>query len=131
MITSVFVLVIMLLLGLALNRVLTASSEALANEAYGLRALNAARTGIELNVATVFDPALNGTLGSCGAIGQAFDAVQGLQNCRFDSQCSLITFGSISYYQFSSVGSCSVDPTAQVPVVVSRRVSIDAQVGGN
>lgn len=126
MILSVYVLIIMLLLGLALNRVLTASSDAVVYEVYGLRALNAARSGVEASVARVFP--IDGSAAQCDAISSdaVFGQVLGQENCRFDAQCDVINFDTgVSYYQFTSVGICTVDD-----ITVSRRLSIDARDGG-
>lgn len=127
MILSVFVLIIMLLLGLALNRVLTAASDAVVYEVYGLRALNAARSGIEMSVGMVFP--LDNSAAVCGSVASdtsLFNQVQGQENCQFNAQCSVINFADgLSYYQFTSVGSCDVQG-----ITVSRRLSIDARTGG-
>lgn len=127
-ITSLFILIVLLLLGLALNRVLTASTDALRNEIQGLRALNAARSGVEEIVSSVFDATNGATLGTCSTVNRTFSNVGGLEGCRFEASCNLVSFPTdgLDYYQFSSVGICTIDGET-----VSRRLSIDARVGGS
>ena len=63
LVISLFVIIVMALLGLTLSRLLSASSESIIYEVYGQRALNAARAGVEAQIALAFP--ISGTA-TCG-----------------------------------------------------------------
>lgn len=134
LVIAIFVIVVMSLLGLAMSRILSASANTIVYEVYGLRALQAARAGLELSIANVFPvPApVPPDGGTCTAVLDsdaafpAFSSVPGFENCSFLAECSATTFGSGAtggtLYRFSSTGRCEVGD-----ISVSRTVSVEAK----
>ena len=126
LVISIFVIVVMSLLGLAMVNLLSASSDAVVHEVLGFRALNAAQTGLEAKVSEVF-PLTEGETNdfACGfAIDHDFTVAQGLENCRFSSDCSIgYNQDNILYIRFTSTGQCEAGN-----VITSRTVSVDAKV---
>lgn len=136
LVISIFVILVMSLLGLAMTRILSSASEAIVYEVYGLRALNAARTGLERSVAQAFylvpgDSSCVATIDSetdfpesdIVPVHPGFNNLAGLQNCKFVATCT--SFSNINgqdYFRFRSTGSCTIDN-----VVVSRTVAVDAR----
>lgn len=56
MITAIFIMTVMLMLGFALNEVLSSSSRSLAYEVAGSRAFHAANSGVEVGLHHLFPP---------------------------------------------------------------------------
>jgi len=120
---SLFVIIVMALLGLTLNRLLSASTSSIIYEVYGLRALNAARAGMDAKLALAFP--ISGAA-SCSATGGPtdFTSIPGLEGCQASAQCRQLNVidGSISrtLYKFSSTGICMGGD-----IVASRTVQVD------
>lgn len=126
LIISLFVIVVLSLLGVTLMKTLGAASESVIYEIYGVRALNAAKAGIEANIARVFP--VDGTSPVCGSLNSAaaFSQLDGLKNCRYESRCTqdnVVVNGMLTrtYYRFNSQGICDAGN-----MLVSRSVSVDA-----
>lgn len=124
LVIALFVIIVMALLGLTLSRLLSASSDSIIYEVYGQRALNAARAGMEAQIALAFP--ISGTA-SCTAVSGPtidFTAIPGLESCEVSAQCSQLNVvdGNISrtLYKFSSTGTCK-----GVEVIASRTVHVD------
>ena len=120
---ALFIIVVMSLLGIAMTQVLSASSDAVIHEVHGVRALNAAQSGVQAKVAQAFP--LSG-VGSCDdTLDLDLSSVPGLENCTVRATCSLTPFdgGNINYYRFNSVGTCAAGD-----IVASREVAVDAKV---
>ena len=125
LVLALFVIIVFALLGLALTKVLSASSQSTVYEVYGQRALNAARSGAEAQIALAFP--LTGS-GSCASSPVfTFSGVPGLENCQYSAQCVqknvVDTESAVSadHYQFTSTGQCSAGN-----IIVSRTVYVDA-----
>ncbi|AWL10793.1 hypothetical protein HMF8227_00285 [Saliniradius amylolyticus] len=122
---SVFVMVVIALLGLALTKMLSASNNAIVYEVYGVRALYVARAGLEHKLAEVFP--LNGGTRQCESDDDNDDQqtinAQGLAGCRFNVQCAEETYSDSTYFRFKSEGLC----VAANNVVISRTLRVDAQ----
>jgi len=123
LIISIFVMLVMTLLGLAMTKILSTASSSVVFEVYGLKALNAARAGLERNVSRVFDLDATTVTGTCGDLDYNFGAIDGLENCGFESACeSFSDINGQDYFRFRSTGSCTIDN-----IVVSRTVAVDAR----
>jgi MSHA biogenesis protein MshP len=126
LVIAVFVIIVFSLLGLTLTRLLVSSSDAIIHEVYGLRALNAARTGVEQAISSAFP--LPPAPPSCSAAPVAPVNlnlnIKGLENCAYVAGCEAIIVTDVAtytYYRFESTGSCLVGE-----ILVSRRISVDA-----
>ena len=126
LVIAIFVIVVMSLLGLTITQILSASSDAVIHEVYGVRALNAAQTGIQASIADAF-PVSGASV--CAGTGTPLvldlSAVNGLENCTVTATCVMTPFdaGTVEYYRFNSVGTCSAGD-----VIASRHVAVDAKV---
>ena len=124
LVISLFVIIVMALLGLTLSRLLSSSSDAIIYEVYGQRALNAARAGVEAQIALVFP--ISGSA-SCIATTIDFTPVPGLESCEVSAQCTQLNIvdGSISktLYKFTSTGSCTAGN-----IIATRTVQVDAML---
>ena len=123
LVISLFIIIIMALLGLTMVRLLTASADAVIHEVYGARALLAAQSALEQTLKDTFPLTQDGA-SVCGAQSIDFAAVTGLENCSAVSSCSLTTGyvgETIQYYHFQSIGICSAGK-----VTASRTVAVDA-----
>ena len=124
LVIAVFVIIVFSLLGLTLTRMLASSSDAIIHEVYGLRALNAARAGVEKTISAAFP--LSGSP-SCNAASTQVDFnanIKGLENCSYLAGCrviSVIDGATYKYYRFESTGSCQAGN-----ILVSRRINVDA-----
>ena len=129
---SVFAIVVLGFLGISMSRLMGTSSDALVYEVYGLRALNAARSGLDEKVLQVFatqesDPtqcysdsdSVDGSL----SVIRTF-TVEGLENCSVTALCTVSEVDDTNYYRFESQGVCELDLEA---IVVSRTLAIDGR----
>lgn len=123
LVIALFVIIIMALLGLTMVRLLSASADAVIHEVYGVRALNAAQSSLEISIRQAF-PATQDGASVCTSSSYTFNAIPGLQNCTASATCTLITGfedETIEYYRFQSTGFCSAGK-----VTASRTVAVDA-----
>jgi len=125
LVISLFIIVIMAILGLSMIKLLSASAQSVVYEVYGQRALNAARSGMEQSLAAAFPISGPGDAQCNTKTEDDFAATAGLNNCSYTSSCQLIPVTdrdhSYRYYRVSSTGTCTAGN-----VVVSRSVSVDA-----
>ena len=129
LIISLFVIIVLALLGLTMTRMISASSQSTIIEVSGLRALTAAQSGAQLLLQQTFPvsaPINNcDTTISSASDFTAFSTIDGLRNCEFIATCTtseVIKGGEThNYYRFSSIGQCSVGD-----IIVTRQVSLDA-----
>lgn len=126
LVMSLFVIIVVGLLSAALIKIISTASNTTIAQVYGLRAQQAAQTGVQGLLQNSFpvgaNPvACNQTISS----NNNFSSVPGLQNCIYQASCQTrtITFASVDYYyyKFSSTGTCTIDTD-----VVSRTISVDA-----
>ena len=123
---ALFVIVVAGMLAGALIKTISAASNTMLHQVYGLRAQQAAQAGIQSLLQSSFPigaapVACDQTVTSPAT----FSTVNGLANCSFQARCTTKTvqFGSTDHfvYRFSSTGACSVDTD-----VVSRTISVDS-----
>lgn len=135
LVISLFVIVVMALLVLTLTRLLSASGETLIYEVYGLRAHQAARSGLEVKLTEAFPVCPPGSVNplcvdssrndpaACNNTTEQTFSHSGLQNCSVNASCSVSDTGNSRYYRFTSTGTCEAGDA-----VTSRTVSVDARV---
>lgn len=126
LVIALFVIVVMAALGLTMTRILSASSDSVVYEVYGLRALNAARSGIEAKVSEVFP--LSGAPDCATSLNSNadFSAVGGFENCTYTASCEATALGAGgingTLYRFTSVGNCSIGD-----ITISRQIQVEAR----
>ncbi|GAA0856552.1 type II secretory pathway protein [Aliiglaciecola litoralis] len=123
LVISLFVIIIMALLGLTMVRLLSASADAVIHEVYGARALQAAQSSLELTIKKAFPLTQDGA-SVCSTNTKSFANTPGLQRCLTISSCSLTTGfvdETTQYYRFQSIGICTAGK-----VTASRTVAVDA-----
>ena len=109
LIMAVFILVIMALLGVSLSRMLSSSSDAIAWEVLGSRALMAANSGGERALFELFPPGQAVT--SCASISTSittFPASSGLSHCQTTINCNDFAQPALGthHYQITATGQC-------------------------
>ena len=118
---SLFVIIVLALLGLTMTRLLSSSSEAIIHEVLGQRALNAARAGIECAVADEFGAGCN------NPTSKNFSGVAGLENCSYQvtpvSKSIEDGAKNFTYWTYSSTGQCTAGE-----INVIRLVYVDAML---
>ncbi|MEO2281266.1 agglutinin biogenesis protein MshP [Pseudoalteromonas pernae] len=129
LVTALVVAVLLLALGLALSRVISAGAQQNAIEYYGARSYLAAQSGAQRGMQVLF----SGAAPSCALVNGSsytFNSDQ-LANCNVLITCSSqdnvsdasVATGSISVYSVQSNAICSVaDITASRTVVVEFRL---------
>ncbi|GAB3027369.1 type II secretory pathway protein [Bowmanella dokdonensis] len=136
LIISLFVLVVMAVLAVAMNRMLSSASDTLVYEVYGLRALQAARSGLETRLIQIFP--LGGAVNGASCDNTPSTQVlggEGLEHCEYRHQCSQQVYDvdkdgvvddpdDVTYFRLTSTGICQAGET-----VASRTLSVDARVG--
>lgn len=135
LVISLFVIVVMALLALTLNRLLSASGDTLIFEVYGQRAHQAAKSGLERKLTEVFPLCPPDSLNPVCIDGSGNDpaacdntvpvtfSLRGLQNCSASSSCNVTDTGDSRHYEFTSTGTCEAGDA-----VTARTVSVDARV---
>ncbi len=130
---AIFIMVVLMLLGTALVKVLSTSSEGIAQEVLGTRALMAAKAGAEAELTKLFP--LNGAISACNSSTSYdnFSNVSGLNNCRAVTSCNNYANhdageGEVNYYRITSTGHCGIGNVDSDGVVLStRRVQVEAR----
>jgi len=133
---ALFVMIVLMLLGTALVNVLMTSSESIAQEVIGTRALAAANSGAQGELQKLFPLNGGGTYCNVGTVSNDytdFSDVSGLMHCEATTTCERYAFDSktsISYYRVTSIGKCgsgSMDADSLDTVLSSRKVQIEAR----
>ncbi len=136
LVMAVFVIVVLSLLGSALVQVLSTSSEGIAQEVLGTRALAAANSGMQGQLQKLFP--LKGVALSCPGVGSPttydFSDITGLYTCKAVATCAIYiaNLKGIVYYRLNSTGSCGTGTVATTSfdesLVISRRsVQVNAR----
>lgn len=140
LIIAIFILVVMLLLGVALSRMLSTSSETIVYEVTGARAFQAANVGAQQKLAEIFpfspeqakycdgttdiseaDP--TATIISHSDYIDFGASVNGLRNCKVAQlECDDFKVNDVVYYRIKSTGQCDVGSES-----VSRTVEVEAR----
>ncbi|TWX70674.1 type II secretory pathway component [Colwellia demingiae] len=120
---SLFIIVIMTLLGTALVRMLSSNAETIVYEVLGTRAYQAAQTGSQRKLSEIF-PRDSVSAISCPANNSEWDfsVINGLQGCSVEVKCTSIFFKDVTYYTITSTGQCTV-----ASVVTSRTIEVNAR----
>lgn len=128
---SIFTILILGFLGLSLTSIIASTADSVVYETLGIKALNAARSGLEAKVAEQFP--LSGGTARCDGTGESplnsptsFSSVTGFEGCSYSASCESVSGlpSGVEYYRFSSLGQCDFGD-----VVVSRTVAVDAGTG--
>ena len=134
---ALFVLTVLLLLGAALMKTLTSSSETMAQEVLGTRALAAANSGMQAHLMRLFP--LSDVAYACPAdTTYNFNGVAGLNHCSAVVDCEIlfrdnsrsnIKGGDVLYFTLESSGSCGTgnisEDTGNI-VLGNRTVQVEA-----
>jgi len=139
LVLAIFIMIVMLLLGTALVRMLSTSSESIAYEVVGTRAYNAANSGLQARLAELFPLDSTAQLCEPAAVPPTSDTrdagtareylpnlsgVEGLKNCRIQRiSCEDFLVGNTIYYQLSSTAECDMGAGE----VVSRTLVVEAR----
>ncbi|WP_100657725.1 type II secretory pathway protein [Alteromonas flava] len=126
LIVSLFVIIVLALLGISMTRILAAASQTTIVEIYGVRALTAAQSGVQSLLQQSFP--LNAAANTCNATvtsPPSFGAIDGFKGCSYTASCATetVTFAgqNHNYYRFTASGECSIGNT-----IVNRQVALDA-----
>jgi len=133
LVMAIFIIVVLSLLGSALVQVLSTSSETIAQEVLGTRALTAANSGMQGQLQKLFP--LNGIAAICPAsTNYDFSNITGLYTCKAVVTCEnyVADHNGIAYYRLQSTGSCgsgTIEASSfdQSIVLSSRTVQVEAR----
>ena len=133
---SLFIMIILILLGSALIKVLSTSSEATAQEVIGTRAYMAANSAMQGELQKLFP--LNDAISTCNTnFFYDFSAsgvnVDGLFHCKATTTCTNYathpTTGEL-FYRLTSTGKCAssaLQSDSTAVVVSSRKIQVEAR----
>jgi len=137
---ALFIIVVLTLLGTTLVKVLSTSSEAIAQEVIGTRALMAANSAMQAELSVLFplatDAAIPQPIGTCNAnnthdLPPSGSDIPGLYHCSASTTCDPYhTQDLITYYRLTSTGECgSSDIAADSKAIVrsSRTIQVEAR----
>ncbi len=123
LVITIFIIVVMTLIGTALVKTLSTSAETVVYEVLGTRALQAAQTGLQQQLQRIFP--LKPATGACIDISNVdLSATSGLEHCKIiEATCddSVVVSGN-KYYTITSTGECEV-----AGVFTSRSVEVQAR----
>ena len=141
--TAIFVIIVMSLLGAALVKMFSAQSESVVYEVYGTRALQAAQIGAQLQLQAIFPLNDNGNNGDCNLALQNLDlsGAAGFPGCRVASTTCVRTevddpdtaqVPDVDYWVINAIGECAVGNQeegegAKERIVTSRQVEVQAR----
>ncbi len=122
LVMAIFVIVVISVLAMAMMRMLSSSSTSIVYEVYGVRALNAARSGLEFSLRDAF-PLDDGTPVCLddSSDWQDISGVTGLENCSYLARCTSWEEDEVTYYRFKSTGQCRINDER----LVSRTIEVD------
>jgi MSHA biogenesis protein MshP len=139
LILALFVIIILTLLGSALMRMISTSSETVSQEVLGTRAYMAANSAMQAELQILFP--LNATVGVCNAnniLPYDFqtalnDDIPGLYDCEASTTCENYYSDAINlveYYRLTSTGKCgsgAMGANSKVVVKSSRSIQVEAR----
>ncbi|MEW6981170.1 type II secretory pathway protein [Colwelliaceae bacterium 6471] len=128
---AIFIMVVLMLLGTALMKTLSSSSEAIAQEVIGTRALAAANSGMQAHLYQLFPLGITDA-GCPSDHNYEFNNTPGLYQCKASVSCAKYATDDdgINYYRLTSAGSCGsgvIDTNSDGIVVSSRTVRVEAR----
>jgi MSHA biogenesis protein MshP len=137
---ALFIIIVLTLLGTALVRVLSTSSETIAQEVIGTRALMAANSAMQAELQQLFPPSVVAgvlVVGACNAtnnydLQDLGNDIDGLYHCTANTTCNLYfpAPSGINYYRLTSTGECGsgiIDPNSKAVVKSSRTIQVEAR----
>ncbi len=137
---SLFIIIVLTLLGTTLVKVLSTSSEAIAQEVIGTRALMAANSGMQAELYVLFplatDAAIPHPVGTCNAsnthgLPASGSDIPGLYHCSASTTCDLYhTQDLVNYYRLTSTGECgssAIAADSKGVVRSSRTIQVEAR----
>lgn len=131
---AMFIIIALTLLGGALMKVLSTSSETIAQEVIGTRALMAAKSAMQAELQKLFP--LNSTPNVCNAtnnygLPNSGNDIAGLYHCDASTTCELYhTHDLIAYYRLTSTGKCgsgTIEADSKAVVKSSRPIQVEAR----
>jgi MSHA biogenesis protein MshP len=140
LVMAIFILIVFVLLGSAMMRILSASSETIAFEVVGTRAYSAAQTGLQWRLQQIFTlgpvtlhcdgaPVTGSAEGyvsnDVGGPDGDFDlkGISGLKNCAITALiCEDFKHEGVTYYSVKSTGQCAIGSE-----FTSRTVEVQAR----
>ncbi|PMG42769.1 MSHA biogenesis protein MshP [Shewanella sp. 10N.286.52.B9] len=132
LVIAIFVLIVMFLLAGTLIRMLEDGDDAVNLEVWGARALFAANSGADAELASLFPVA--GGVGVCNSVRHEWSAPStiGFHGCRVFLACNPtvangVTQYSILSYAVCETGNCSGDAATTDCLRVNRQVEVEAR----
>lgn len=122
---SVFVIIVLGMLGMTLTNLLATSAETITYEVLGLRALNAAKSGLEVQISLAFPLNTSPPQPTVCTDNNQTLVGTGFNSCSFNAKCieeTGVGSSGITYYRFSSTGTCTSSG-----ITVNRTVAVDAR----
>lgn len=139
LVLAVFIIVVMTVLGAALARMMSSSSETIAYEVLGTRAYAAAQSGIQWKLTQLF-PLGNNTVITCSSVNTTppdISAIEGLKSCKIkEVSCTPFQYNDandndVFAYTVASTGQCFVEDgdgnDANNPTLTSRTIEVEAR----
>lgn len=129
MLMVLFILIVLMLLGTTLLNILNSSSETIAQEVIGTRALAAANSGAQAHLQKLFPLDANSTCPTDTEYD--FSNINGLNSCKANASCVLYaTVNGENFYRITSTGNCgsdTVESDSKNVVISSRTVQVEAR----
>lgn len=126
LVISLFVIIVLAMLGATMSKMVIASNVTVVTDLTGLRAKNAAHTGLEVLGSMAFP--LDSPIQACNTTVTSnanFNNITGFGNCQYTASCSTINVSKNGnahfFYRFTSTGFCQVGDS-----IVSRNLSVEA-----
>ncbi|WP_057832743.1 pilus assembly PilX family protein [Colwellia sp. TT2012] len=140
LILALFIIIVLTLLGSTLMRVLSTSSETVAQEVIGTRAYMAANSAMQAELQKLFplkpipNPPPTCPISALPALARDYDftAISGMNHCKAKTSCENYHTGldGTKYYRLTSTSECgSGDMAADSKVIVksSRTIQVEAR----
>lgn len=125
LVLTIFVIVVVTLLGATLVRIMSSNAETIAYEVIGTRSLQAAKAGAQRKMRELFP--LLPSVGVCEVNSDPWDfsTIKGLEGCEAVNVSCIPgpTVDGVTYYTITSTGQCTV-----ADVFTSRKIEISARI---
>lgn len=122
LVIAIFIIVVMASLGATLLNMMTTNEEDYAYEVLGIRAYNAAQTGVQRKLQQIFPLNAVPNIAECVDVTFDLSTVDGLNQCSVNITCTTIKHNSVNYFTVSSVGQCQINGET-----TSRMVEVKAK----
>ena len=139
LILALFVIIVVTMLGGALVRILSTSSETITQEVIGTRAFMAANSAMQAELQQLFPHSIVvgvPLIGSCNAtntygLPDLGNDIDGLYHCSASTTCDLYhSQDSVNYYRLTSTGECGsgvIEAESKMVVKSSRTIQVEAR----